>query len=68
MGIMYNLCHGKHKLHKTWQSRWFSRCLIVQSVVMNPIDHLHGRGEGRTKGGKPSVSPWESPAKVHLNQ
>eukprot|EP01018_Ginkgo_biloba_P032348 Gb_17115 [translate_table: standard] len=31
---------------------------------MNPVDHPHGGGEGRTKGGRPSVSPWGEPTKV----
>ncbi len=33
------------------------------STTENPIDHLHGGGEGRTKGGRPSVSPWGKPSK-----
>ncbi|KAH9541845.1 hypothetical protein CY35_14G087000 [Sphagnum magellanicum] len=43
IGIMYNLCHGRRP--------------IVQGVVMNPVDHLHGVGEGHTKGSKLSISP-----------
>jgi large subunit ribosomal protein L2 len=57
IGIMYNLCHGKHKLHKAKQSRWLGRCPIVQGVVMNPVDHLRGGGEGHMKGSKLSISP-----------
>ncbi len=60
---MFNLHHGKHKLHKARQNRWLGKCPIVQGVVMNPIDHPHGRGEGHTKRGKPSISPWGKPSK-----
>jgi len=36
------------------QSRWLGRRPIVRGVAMNPVDHPHGGGEGRTKGGRPS--------------
>nr|AND50539.1 ribosomal protein L2 [Sphagnum orientale]AND50853.1 ribosomal protein L2 [Sphagnum falcatulum]UQM88493.1 ribosomal protein L2 [Sphagnum subsecundum] len=63
IGIVSNLRHGKHKLHKAGQSRWLGRRPIVRGVAMNPVDHPHGGGEGRTKGGRPSVSPWGKPSK-----
>jgi ribosomal protein L2 len=63
IGIMFNLRHGKHKLHKTRQNRWLSRCPIVRGVAMNLVDHPHGGGEGCMKGGRPSVSPWGKPSK-----
>ncbi|CAM6072465.1 unnamed protein product [Sphagnum tenellum] len=50
IGIVSNLRHGKHKLHKAGQSRWLGRRPIVRGVAMNPVDHPHGGGEGRTKG------------------
>ncbi|EXB63585.1 putative mitochondrial protein [Morus notabilis] len=49
--------HGARKLRKAGQSRWLGRRPIVRGVAMNPVDHPHGGGEGRTKGGRPSVSP-----------
>ncbi|KAF8740818.1 hypothetical protein HU200_002376 [Digitaria exilis] len=52
------------KLRKAGQSRWLGRRPIVRGVAMNPVDHPHGGGEGRTKGGRPSVSPWGKPTKA----
>jgi len=48
------------KTHKTkaGQSRWGGVRPVVRGVAMNPIDHPHGGGEGKTSGGRPSVSPW----------
>jgi ribosomal protein L2 len=60
---MFNLRHGKHKLHKTGQSCWLSKCPIVHGVTMNIIDHPHGGGRRRTKGGRPSISPWGKASK-----
>jgi ribosomal protein L2 len=56
--------HGARKLRKAGQSRWLGRRPIVRGVAMNPVDHPHGGGEGRTKGGRPSVSPWGKPTKA----
>nr|AHI16061.1 ribosomal protein L2 [Blasia pusilla]QIA59556.1 ribosomal protein L2 [Blasia pusilla] len=63
IGIVSNLNHGKRKLNKAGQSRWLGRRPVVRGVAMNPVDHPHGGGEGRTKGGRPSVSPWGKPTK-----
>nr|YP_009531825.1 ribosomal protein L2 [Leiosporoceros dussii]AXZ70971.1 ribosomal protein L2 [Leiosporoceros dussii] len=63
IGIVSNPHHSKRKLNKAGQSRWLGRRPIVRGVAMNPVDHPHGGGEGRTKGGRPSVSPWGKPAK-----
>nr|WIA66212.1 ribosomal protein L2 [Apopellia endiviifolia]WIA66417.1 ribosomal protein L2 [Apopellia endiviifolia]WIA66458.1 ribosomal protein L2 [Apopellia endiviifolia]WIA66499.1 ribosomal protein L2 [Apopellia endiviifolia]WIA66540.1 ribosomal protein L2 [Apopellia endiviifolia] len=63
IGIVSNPNHGKRKLSKAGQSRWLGRRPIVRGVAMNPVDHPHGGGEGRTKGGRPSVSPWGKPTK-----
>nr|YP_010881079.1 ribosomal protein L2 [Moerckia flotoviana]QDE10622.1 ribosomal protein L2 [Pallavicinia lyellii]WIA66581.1 ribosomal protein L2 [Moerckia flotoviana] len=63
IGIVSNPNHGKHKLNKAGQSRWLGRRPIVRGVAMNPVDHPHGGGGGRTKGGRPSVSPWGKPTK-----
>jgi large subunit ribosomal protein L2 len=42
---------------------WLNRRPKVRGVAMNPIDHPHGGGEGKTSGGRTSVSPWGKPAK-----
>ena len=52
-----NFCHVK-KLKKAGNSRWLGRRPKVRGVAMNPIDHPHGGGEGKTSGGRPSVTPW----------
>ena len=57
IGKVSNPNHGARKLRKAGQSRWLGRRPIVRGVAMNPVDHPHGGGEGRTKGGRPSVSP-----------
>ncbi|CAN6472077.1 unnamed protein product [Victoria cruziana] len=64
IGIVSNPNHGARKLRKVGQSRWLGRRPIVRGVAMNPVDHPHGGGEGRTKGGRPSVSPWGKPTKA----
>ena len=64
IGIVSNPNHGARKLRKAGQSRWLGRRPIVRGVAMNPVDHPHGGGEGRTKGGRPSVSPWGKPTKA----
>jgi len=43
---------------KAGRSRWLGKRPHVRGVAMNPIDHPHGGGEGKTSGGRPSVSPW----------
>nr|YP_009674907.1 ribosomal protein L2 [Haplomitrium hookeri]QDE12927.1 ribosomal protein L2 [Haplomitrium hookeri] len=63
IGIVSDPDHGKRKLYKAGRSRWLGRRPIVRGVAMNPVDHPHGGGEGRTKGGRPSVSPRGKPAK-----
>lgn len=62
-GIVSNESHNTYNLTKAGQSRWQGKRPIVRGVAMNPIDHPHGGGEGRTKGGRPSVSPWGKPTK-----
>uniref|UniRef100_UPI0031F47046 ribosomal protein L2 n=1 Tax=Zygnema cf. cylindricum TaxID=3142258 RepID=UPI0031F47046 len=63
IGIVSNPAHSTRKLTKAGQRRWLGKRPIVRGVAMNPIDHPHGGGEGRTKGGRPSVSPWGKPTK-----
>lgn len=63
IGSVSNIDHKTRKLKKAGHSRWLGIRPVVRGVAMNPIDHPHGGGEGRTKGGRPSVSPWGKPAK-----
>ena len=63
IGCVSNIEHRARMLTKAGQSRWLGFRPVVRGVAMNPIDHPHGGGAGRTKGGRPSVSPWGKPAK-----
>ena len=63
VGVSSNPKHGVRKYSKAGNSRWLGRRPVVRGVAMNPVDHPHGGGEGRTKGGRPSVSPWGKPTK-----
>jgi large subunit ribosomal protein L2 len=58
IGVVSNLDHGSISLAKAGRSRWLRRRPTVRGVAMNPVDHPHGGGEGKTSGGRPSVSPW----------
>lgn len=55
--------HNLRKLGKAGASRWRGVRPTVRGVAMNPIDHPHGGGEGRTSGGRHPVSPWGTPTK-----
>jgi large subunit ribosomal protein L2 len=55
--VTNNFCHIK-KLKKAGNSRWLGKRPKVRGVAMNPIDHPHGGGEGKTSGGRCSVTPW----------
>jgi large subunit ribosomal protein L2 len=57
LGIVSNINHKKIKLGKAGRSRWLNKRPHVRGVAMNPVDHPHGGGEGKTSGGRPSVSP-----------
>ena len=48
---------------KAGRNRWLGRLPSVRGVVMNPVDHPHGGGEGKSKGGNHPSSPWGQPAK-----
>ena len=48
---------------KAGRSRWLNKRPIVRGVAMNPIDHPHGGGEGKTSGGRTAVTPWGKPGK-----
>lgn len=58
IGSVSNEDHKLKKYYKAGQIRWLSRRPIVRGVAMNPIDHPHGGGEGKTSGGRPSVTPY----------
>ena len=63
IGAVGNSDHSLIKLGKAGKSRWKGRRPTVRGVAMNPVDHPHGGGEGRTSGGRHPVSPWGKPTK-----
>ena len=63
LGEVSNSEHSLRKLGKAGASRWRGVRPTVRGVAMNPVDHPHGGGEGRTSGGRHPVSPWGTPAK-----
>lgn len=63
IGSVGNSSHSKVRLGKAGRSRWLGRRPHVRGTAMNPIDHPHGGGEGRTKGGRHPVSPQGKSAK-----
>lgn len=63
IGAVSNQDHGNQKFGKAGRSRWKGKRPHVRGVAMNPVDHPHGGGEGKTSGGRHPVSPWGQPAK-----
>ena len=63
IGEVGNAEHNLRSLGKAGASRWRGIRPTVRGVVMNPVDHPHGGGEGRTSGGRHPVSPWGTPTK-----
>ena len=63
LGTVSNSEHSLRKLGKAGAVRWRGVRPTVRGVVMNPVDHPHGGGEGRTSGGRHPVSPWGTPTK-----
>lgn len=63
IGVVGNSDHQNKSLGKAGVSRWLGRRPKVRGVVMNPVDHPHGGGEGRTSGGRHPVTPWGKPTK-----
>jgi large subunit ribosomal protein L2 len=63
IGEVGNSEHNLEKLGKAGAKRWMGIRPTVRGVAMNPVDHPHGGGEGRTSGGRHPVSPWGTPAK-----
>ncbi len=65
IGEVGNTEHGLRSLGKAGAKRWRGIRPTVRGVAMNPVDHPHGGGEGRTSGGRHPVSPWGVPTKGH---
>jgi large subunit ribosomal protein L2 len=63
VGAVSNPDHSNISLGKAGRNRWKGRRPSVRGVAMNPIDHPHGGGEGRTSGGRHPVTPWGKPTK-----
>ncbi|CAM5768903.1 50S ribosomal protein L2 [Labrys miyagiensis] len=63
VGAVSNQDHMNISLGKAGRSRWLGVKPSVRGVAMNPIDHPHGGGEGRTSGGRHPVTPWGKPTK-----
>jgi large subunit ribosomal protein L2 len=63
VGAVSNQDQANIKLGKAGRTRWMGKRPSVRGVVMNPIDHPHGGGEGRTSGGRHPVTPWGKPTK-----
>ena len=63
LGVISNENYNVISFGKAGRSRWLGKKPTVRGVAMNPIDHPHGGGEGKTSGGRPSVTPWGRPTK-----
>ncbi|MCB1165589.1 MAG: 50S ribosomal protein L2 [Leptospiraceae bacterium] len=63
VGVMGNRDHSLVSIGKAGRKRWMGVRPHVRGVVMNPVDHPHGGGEGKTSGGRHPVSPWGQPTK-----
>jgi len=63
VGAVSNPDHQNISIAKAGRSRWLGRRPSVRGVAMNPVDHPHGGGEGRTSGGRHPVTPWGVPTK-----
>lgn len=63
IGVVSNEDHKNRRLAKAGRNRWLGKRPHVRGVAMNPIDHPHGGGEGKTSGGRHPVSIWGLPTK-----
>ena len=63
IGIVSNSDHQNIKIGKAGRNRWKGKRPQTRGVAMNPVDHPHGGGEGKTSGGRSPVSPWGQSAK-----
>ena len=58
IGQVSNVDNKNKKIGKAGRNRWLGKRPSVRGVVMNPVDHPHGGGEGKTSGGRNPVTPW----------
>lgn len=63
VGAVSNQDHKNRTYSKAGRTRWMGRRPVVRGVAMNPVDHPHGGGEGKTSGGRHPVTPWGKPTK-----
>ena len=63
VGAVSNADHSNANVGKAGRARWKGKRPSVRGVAMNPVDHPHGGGEGRTSGGRHPVTPWGKPTK-----
>jgi large subunit ribosomal protein L2 len=63
VGAVSNPDHQNINIGKAGRNRWLGKRPSVRGVAMNPVDHPHGGGEGRTSGGRHPVTPWGKPTK-----
>jgi large subunit ribosomal protein L2 len=63
IGQVGNLDHENISIGKAGRTRWLGRKPVNRGVVMNPVDHPHGGGEGKTSGGRHPVTPWGQPTR-----
>lgn len=68
IGKVSNEDHKNTQTGKAGRSRWLGRRPSVRGVAMNPVDHPHGGGQGKTSGGRPSVTPWGIPTKGYVTR
>jgi large subunit ribosomal protein L2 len=63
IGVVGNADHENQSLGKAGRSRWLGKMPHNRGVSMNPVDHPHGGGEGKTSGGRHPVTPWGQPTR-----
>ena len=63
VGAVSNQDHANISIGKAGRNRWLGKKPVTRGVVMNPVDHPHGGGEGRSSGGRHPVTPWGKPTK-----
>jgi large subunit ribosomal protein L2 len=63
IGVVGNSKHNNEKIGKAGRNRWLGKMPHNRGVVMNPVDHPHGGGEGRSSGGRHPCTPWGVPTK-----
>jgi large subunit ribosomal protein L2 len=63
VGQVGNTDHENISLGKAGRKRWMGKKPVNRGVVMNPVDHPHGGGEGKTSGGRNPVTPWGQPTR-----